>query len=172
MPVGKLRADGAAPKSPKTCSVRNPAKPTVSILDCGYSTELNYDRAELVGGELVVTLHTGIDSEGDGPIENPPEEKLRIAVRASSLAVAPYEQTFADALRIFCGDVVPHYLVGTQRSVAFTNVVHRLVSNPRALELFRTLAGMAPAHRIKVLRGALAKTAIQHCDVLEGGGVP
>ena len=92
--VGLLRADGAGAGSPKTCALRL-STPTETGLWCGYTTDLNYYAAELVGGELVVTLHTGFESEGDGPIENPAIEMLRLAVHGSRLVVAPFEQTLA-----------------------------------------------------------------------------
>jgi hypothetical protein len=93
--VGLLRADGARVGSPKICALRL-STPLETGLWCGDTTDLNYFAAELVGGELVVTLHTGFESEDDGPIENPPIEMLRLAVHGSRLVVAPYEQ-FAEA---------------------------------------------------------------------------
>ena len=92
--VGRLRADGPRAGSPKTCALRLSTQ-TESGLSCGDTTDLNYYAAELVAGDLVVTLHTGFESEGDGPIENPPIEMLRLAVHGSRLVVAPYEQTTA-----------------------------------------------------------------------------
>ena len=164
--VGLLRADGVRAGSPKICALRLPTQ-TESGLSCGYTTDLNYYAAELVRGDLVVTLHTGFESEGDGPIENPPIEVLRLAVHGSRLAVAPYEQTFAEGLDVVCRSerLVPP---GAEaRSVAMASAVDGLVSNPQARELLRTLGRMTRAQKTSALRAALATTAIARCELLD-----
>jgi hypothetical protein len=164
--VGRLRADGARAGSPKTCALRL-STPTEAGLSCGYTTDLNYFAAELVGGDLVVTLHTGFESEGDGPIENPPIEMLRVAAHGSRLVVAPYEQTFAEALDIVCRSerlVAPG---AEARSVAMASAVDGLVSNPQARELLQAFGGMTRAQKTSALRTALATTAIARCELLD-----
>jgi hypothetical protein len=168
-PVGRLRADGEQLGSPKTCTLRGSRQSTATALMCGYSLAFNYFEADLIAGELVVTLHTGYDSEGEGPIENAPVEMMRIPLHASKLAVAPYEQTFAEALQIFCdAELLGGYdLVSEDRSIAISATVEGLVSNVRALDLFRTLSAMEPALKRTRLRAALAEASIPRCAVID-----
>ena len=88
--LGKLNAaSDDAPGTPATCDTMASPKPTSVGFTCGGTPAYNHYRADLVGGELVITLETGVDGS-DGAPEEKKQEVKRIPVKGGALVVAPY----------------------------------------------------------------------------------
>ena len=86
--LGKLNAaSDDAPGTPSTCSVGEKSTATSVEFTCGATPAYNYFVAELKGGELVISLVTGVDQD---PGSEKRAEVKRLPATFSSLTVAPY----------------------------------------------------------------------------------
>lgn len=89
--LGELDATADdVPPSPATCSVQKNTTPSEATFVCGGTPAYNGYRARIEGGQLIVTLETGVET-GSGPMENPKSTEVkRLPIAGRSLAVAPF----------------------------------------------------------------------------------